>query len=142
MTSTSYKYIIAQKDDFALIKSDLLHKNKLHHWIWFVFPQAKRLGTSFFSNYYGFASGEEVRDFFNNKILKANTINYLKIILKWDIDTLHAFFGNIDFKKFHSSMTIFYIFTKDGIFKKVLDKFYNGELDKDTLDIVKEWGKN
>ena len=47
-------------------------------------------------------------------------------------------FGSPDDLKLKSSMTLFYLATNEKRFKKVLDKYYNGELDQKTLDLLNQ----
>lgn len=44
----------------------------------------------------------------------------------------------IDSLKLHSSLTLFYLVTNNETIYKVLQKFYNGELDKITCNITKK----
>ena len=47
-------------------------------------------------------------------------------------------FGYIDSLKLHSSLTLFYLVTNNETIYKVLQKFFNGELDKITFNIIKK----
>ena len=48
-----------------------------------------------------------------------------------------AVFGYVDALKLRSSMTLFSFADKDDfIFQEVLDKFYGGERDQKTIDIL------
>ena len=138
MTKNLNRFVKTQRKNYYLIKKDLIQKRKDNHWIWYVFPQLKGLGYSCCSIYYGLDSIEETKAYFKNLFLKRNMINFLNIILQWSGEEIRDFFGFIDYKKFHSSMTIFYISTNEDIFRKVLFKFYNNELDRDTLDILEK----
>ena len=52
-------------------------------------------------------------------------------------------FGDLDAMKLKSSMTLFYIATRCEIFfKNVLDKFFNGELDQRTVEIIEQQKKD
>ena len=46
--------------------------------------------------------------------------------------------GYPDDLKLKSSMTLFYEISGNEIFKKVLDKYFEGKLDEKTLEILKE----
>ena len=53
-----------------------------------------------------------------------------------DIDNI---FGYPDNLKLKSSMTLFeYVFPKEKVFKKIIDKFYNGEKDNITIAYLKD----
>ena len=65
----------------------------------------------------------------------------IKIILELDCSDPKKVFGSPDDLKLKSSMTLFYLATKDKRFILVLNKFYNGEFDENTIDIIKQ-GEN
>ena len=60
----------------------------------------------------------------------------IKIILELDCSDPKKVFGSPDDLKLKSSMTLFYLATKDKRFILVLNKFYNGEFDENTIDII------
>ena len=45
-------------------------------------------------------------------------------------------FSYPDNLKLRSSMTLFYLVSHDEVFKQVLDKYFNGELDQRTCQIL------
>ena len=128
------KFKKAQELYIETAKNELRTGKKVTHWIWFIFPQLKGLGKSFVSNYYGLNSVEETREYFNDKYLKRNLIDCFKIVFKYtDYELLLECLGELDTQKLHSCVTLFYVATRKKLFKKIIDKFFNGFLDKGTV---------
>lgn len=131
------RYIRPYKKFFAQVKTELQDGKKQTHWMWFIFPQLKGLGKSAISDYYSLDSIQDAKDFYSNKFLRDSMNELLKIVLKLrSYEQLLDCFGEIDILKFHSCATIFYVATKKRIFKKVLNKFFNGHLDKETINLL------
>ena len=64
------KFINAQKKDFETARYELINGKKESHWMWYMFPQIKGLGKSYFSEYYGIESLDEVKEYYENEYLK------------------------------------------------------------------------
>jgi uncharacterized protein (DUF1810 family) len=46
-------------------------------------------------------------------------------------------FNHIDSKKLRSSMTLFELVSDDEVFSQVLEKYFDGQRDEKTLNLVK-----
>lgn len=133
------RFLIAQKNYYKIAKKELLNGKKTSHWMWFIFPQLKGLGNSEFSVYYGLDGEKETTEYFKNKKLRKRLINLLEILLKYPDDTkIEGVFGELDSKKLHSCLTLFFVCTWDSIFQDVLKKYYNGCLDNKTVILCKK----
>lgn len=131
------KYIKAQEYCIKDAKYELRKKKKVSHWIWFVFPQLRGLGRSIVSDYYGLNSVYEAMEFYHEKYLRKNLNDCFKIVMKYEnYDTLLKCLGEVDAKKVHSCASLFYIATDKPIFKKFIDKFFNGLLDERTVVLL------
>ena len=49
------RFVQAQENTYAKALAELQAGRKRGHWIWWIFPQLKGLGTSHNSTYYGLA---------------------------------------------------------------------------------------
>ncbi len=131
------RFIDAQHKFIKIAKKELRKGKKQSHWIWFVFPQLKGLGTSIISFYYGLEGSAETKQYFDNDYLRKNLIDCFKIILRYkNYEKVLLCFGSLDAKKIKSCATLFYIVTKEEIFKKALDKFFDGSLDEQTMVLL------
>ncbi len=130
------RFINAQKSDYNTALKEIKNGKKRSHWMWYIFPQLKSLGHSQKSEYYGLSGIEEVKEYMNNEYLKNNTFEICNELLKLN-DDIDNIFGYPDNLKLKSSMTLFeYAFPNEKIFKNIIDKFYNGERDITTLNIL------
>ena len=132
------RFIEAQQEYYEIAKRELSNGKKEGHYMWFMFPQIKLLGVSFKSVYYAINNIEEARQYLQNPILKAHMNELLDILLDLPCDNVHEIFGTPDDLKLKSSMTLFKIADPSNVrFDKILQKFYNGNLDEYTIQILK-----
>ena len=131
------QFLKAQERDYESARKEILNGKKLGHWIWYIYPQLRGLGESPNSNAkYGIIDLEDARHYFENKVLKERLLEMTDILVKSKVENIHEIFDR-DTKKVRSCMTLFYLATKEEIFKKVLDKYYKGELDTLTIELLK-----
>lgn len=134
------RFIKAQKKYFGSAKLELLNKKKKTHWIWYIFPQLKGLGKSYYSDYYGLKNFEEAEEYYKNNYLRSNLNELTDIILSYGKIDLEEVFGSIDAKKVCSCMTLFYFVTGEERFKQVIFRYYYGILDENTVNLFKKSG--
>lgn len=133
------KFKEAQQDYYKQARREIRHGLKQTCWIWFIFPQLKGLGFSMLSNYYGLQNVQEAQCYYEDKYLRHNLTEMFRIVLKMkDTEDFVYCFGETDSKKVRSCATLFYLATKKSIFKRFLDKFFNGLLDEQTVLLLKE----
>ena len=115
---------------------EIKNGHKRSHWMWYIFPQLRGLGNSERSYYYGIENKEEAEEYMNNTYLKNNMIEICNELFKLD-DNIRNIFGYPDYKKLKSCMTLFeYVCNDEKIFSEILDKFYNGSRDQETLNML------
>lgn len=136
------KYIKGYKENYERVLEELERGYKIGHWMWFIFPQLKGLGKSNFSDYYGLNGIGDAKEFYRNRFLRRRMSRLFRTVNSFGSSFhLRQFFGETDSKKFHSCATIFYIATGDRSFKKPIEKFFNGELDENTMSILMSKGE-
>lgn len=129
------RFIKAHKQFFNQALREIKEGEKRTHWMWFIFPQLEILGYSETAKYYGIKNKEEALLFLENEYLSNNLLEITKAVLS-NNGNIEYIMGDIDALKLKSSMTLFYMVSKKEIFKAVLDKFYNGEFDKKTINFL------
>ena len=131
------RFIKAQERDYLVALQEIKSGRKLSHWIWYIFPQIKGLGYSETAQYYSIEDIEEAKAYLNNEYLHNNLVEICQELVKLKSNNIVDIMGYPDNLKLFSSMTLFnFVEPDEDIFKKVLDKYYNGKLDAKTLEIM------
>ncbi|MBQ6547068.1 MAG: DUF1810 domain-containing protein [Bacilli bacterium] len=135
------RFIKAQDDDYDRALREIKNGRKISHWIWYIFPQLDTLGHSAMSEFYGIKDIAEAKAYLNNEILREHLISISEALYELNNNIVNIF-GYTDSIKVRSCMTLFhYADPSIEIFKKVIDKFYDGEFDNLTINKLKN-GKN
>ena len=130
------RFIDAQDDKwdgYATALSEIKAGRKVSHWIWYIFPQLRGLGHSRMSHYYGIADRQEAEDYLNHPVLGTRLREISEALLTHTDKSAESILGGIDALKVKSCMTLFDCISPDDIFSEVLDSFYNGERDSNSL---------
>lgn len=132
------RFIKAQEYDYKIALEEIRKGRKESHWIWYIFPQISSLGYSDMAKYYGINDLEEAKKYIDNEILGYRLIEISNELLKLNVKDLTYVLGNIDTLKVKSCMTLFELVSDNSVFSEVLEKYYNGERDERTLQLVKK----
>lgn len=133
------RFLKAQENDYDTALAEIRAGHKRSHWIWYIFPQVKGLGMSAMSDFYGLDGIGEAKAYLDNDILKKRLLEISKVLLSSPTNNATEVMGFPDDLKLHSSMTIFHLAAPDeSVFQDVLDKFFAGKLDKNTLELCKK----
>lgn len=128
------RFLDAQKSDYDRALQELSHGRKRSHWIWYIFPQLAVLGYSHNAKYYGIGGRGEAEAYLQNPILGMRLREAAEALLAHPDKKAVDILGNIDAVKVRSCMTLFDAVSPGDVFRKVLDVFYNGSVDKMTLE--------
>ena len=118
--------------------------------MWFIFPQFEGLGFSEIAQYYGIKGIAEARTYLADDLLRARLVEISQALLALDSNDATQVMGYPDDLKLKSCMTLFLLAAKDGgeryaregeLFKGVLEKFFDGELDERTVEMCGRNGK-
>lgn len=132
------RFIEAHNDDYERALAEIKEGRKRTHWMWYIFPQILGLGMSRTSIFYAIADLGEATCYMNNPVLGAHMIEICNVLLSLDINDASKIFSYPDDLKLKSSMTLFEkAFPENDIFGKVLDKYFHGERDAKTLELIK-----
>jgi uncharacterized protein (DUF1810 family) len=139
MKSDLNRFLKAQEKDFENAMAEIKSGKKESHWMWYVFPQIKGLGFSQMSIYYSIQDIKEAKDYLDHPILGSRLKDITLEVLALKENNATRVFGIPDNLKLKSSMTLFASVdtSDDNIFVKVLQKFFNGEFDEKTIDLIK-----
>lgn len=97
--------------------AELKAGRKVGHWIWWVFPQLKGLGTSHNSTYYGLADEDEARAYLAHPVLGTRYRECAQVVhshlCKGGVSPLGLMGSEIDVLKLRSSLRLFLKVTPD-----------------------------
>lgn len=134
------RFLEAQEKDYDQALSEIKSGRKRSHWMWYIFPQYKGLGYSETSKFYAIQDLDEARAYLMHPILGSRLREITNELLVVSENNAKTIFGSPDDMKLKSSMTLFAsVDTSDEKpFIKVLNKFFYGEFDEKTLDLLEQ----
>jgi uncharacterized protein (DUF1810 family) len=133
------RFVTAQQNYYVTALREIQNGQKRSHWMWFIFPQIVGLGYSETAQYYAIHDLEEAKDFLNDDTLGKNLIEISEALLHVKSDDATEVMGWPDDMKLKSSMTLFALAKPEcEVFQKVLDKFFDGEQDQRTIEILRK----
>lgn len=127
----------AHERSFESALTEIRGGRKRSHWMWYIFPQIRGLGMSATSRYYAIRDLEEAAAFLDDAVLGSHLREICRALLALETDNATRVFGQPDDMKLRSSMTLFALASDDDpLFRQVLDKFFGGRRDENTLRIL------
>jgi uncharacterized protein (DUF1810 family) len=134
------RFVTAQAPIYGDALAELRAGRKRSHWMWFVFPQLRGLGSSPTAQHFGIASLAEAKAYLAHPVLGPRLTEAAGVVATSDAPSLRALFGTPDDLKFISSATLFAL--ADGsdrsIFRSALARWNGGVLDPRTLELLKD----
>jgi len=133
------RFVTAQDAVFDAVLKELEAARKQTHWMWFIFPQLRGLGSSPTAQLYGIGSLEEARAYLGDPLLGPRLILCTRTVLESQGRSLFQIFGSPDDLKFRSSMTLFEAAATpegDCVFGTALDRLCAAERDERTLRLI------
>jgi uncharacterized protein (DUF1810 family) len=129
------RFVAAQAPIYDQVCAELGAGRKRSHWMWFIFPQIRGLGSSAMAQRYAIASLPEAAAYLDHPVLGARLRACTGLVNAVDGRSAHEIFGSPDDMKFHSSMTLFLRASSErSPFRTALDKYFAGKLDQATID--------
>lgn len=128
------RFVEAQAPVFGRVLSELRQGRKQSHWMWFVFPQVRGLGSSPMAQAFAISSLDEAKAYLQHPVLGARLRECVRLVNEVEGRTRHAIFGTPDDMKFHSSMTLFALAEpEEPLFAAALRKYCDGKYDAKTV---------
>ena len=131
------RFLRAQAPDYDRVLSELRAGRKGSHWMWYIFPQLEGLGRSSMSQRYSIKSAAEAVAYLNHPILGPRLRECVTAVNSAMGHSAHEIFGTPDDLKLHSSVTLFAHVSEDAVFKELLQKYFDGQPDDKTLQILR-----
>lgn len=137
------RFYKAQATWYEIALAEIKAGRKRSHWIWFIFPQLRALGRSRNAFYYGIKDLDEAKEYLDDVVLRARLVEISQALLELETNDAVAVMGHIDSVKLRSCMTLFHLADPTcEIFKKVIDKYFAGQLDELTVELCKATEQN
>jgi uncharacterized protein (DUF1810 family) len=131
------RFLDAQQRDYATALTEIKSGRKRSHWIWYIFPQIGGLGYSEMSKRYAIKDLPEAIAYLAHPVLGMRLIEISNVFLALKSVSATGVMGNPDDLKLRSSMTLFsQVPGADPVFEAVLKKYFQGEKDKATLQLL------
>jgi uncharacterized protein (DUF1810 family) len=131
------RFVDAQDPVFDNVRFELQSGAKVSHWMWFIFPQVRGLGSSEISKRFAISSRKEASAYLNHPILGQRLKECTHLVVALEGRSSCDIFGSVDDKKFRSCMTLFAEISQgDQIFNQALQKYFDGVPDALTLKLL------
>jgi uncharacterized protein (DUF1810 family) len=131
------RFVDAQEGVYEQACAELRAGRKRSHWMWFVFPQIRGLGSSSMAVRFAISGLDEARAYLEHPLLGKRLRECTGIVVEVKGRSVEEIFGYPDDLKFHSSMTLFAKTTAEtGVFGEALEKYFGGAMDRGTLERI------
>lgn len=139
---------IQEKLDRFLKVQEIVFDTALHEirqgkieseWIWYIFPQMRGLGFSETSKYYGIENYEQAQAYIEHDVLGPRLVQACEKVLEHKGKSIRHVFTYPDDSKLKSSMTLFCVLPETHpVFQEVIDTFFDGKVDFNTITLLNE----
>jgi len=131
------RFLNAQAGVYPQVLAELGSGQKRSHWVWFIFPQMKGLGSSSHAQLYGIGSIEEATAYWRHPVLGPRLEQCTILVNQVQKKPINQILGSPDDLKFRSSMTLFSRAASDtSVFNDALQKYFAGQPDPLTLELL------
>jgi uncharacterized protein (DUF1810 family) len=129
------RFIDAQREIYDQVLAELRLGRKQSHWIWYIFPQIKGLGSSPKAQRYAISSLDEAKAYAAHPVLGVRLLECTRLVTAARAQAIEDILGYPDNLKFHSSMTLFAHAANPGeVFENALRKYFRSEYDHLTME--------
>ena len=134
------RFVEAQAPVYLTVLAELRVAAKQSHWMWFIFPQLRGLGSSVMAQRYGIADLVEANAYLRHKLLGPRLIECTGLLLAAPPDRGAAdILGEIDAMKLRSCLTLFRAAGRTGDpYDAALARFFGGEADARTTRMLRD----
>lgn len=132
------RFVDAQQGVYPQALAELRAGAKTSHWMWFVFPQLRGLGSSAMAQRYGLAGADEARAYRRHPLLGARLLECTAALLAVQGRSARQILGTPDDLKFRSCMTLFaQVAPDEPAFARALERYFDAEPDARTLALLR-----
>lgn len=137
------RFIEAHKLCYKDALREIKNGRKRSHWMWFIFPQVYGISESTLGQVYAIHSIAEAATFLQDPYLGSNLLEISHALLELDTNNVTEVFDKPDDMKLQASMTLFsFVPNASSVFRKVLEKYYDGKEHAETLERLRIKGSS
>jgi uncharacterized protein (DUF1810 family) len=131
------RFVQAQDGIYERALLEIKSGYKRSHWMWFIFPQLDGLAFSSTAKHYAIKGIEEARAYLAHPVLGPRLRECAQAAVSCEGRSATEIFGSPDDLKLRSCATLFASISPPGsIFERLLEKYYGGEKDPKTLELL------
>jgi len=131
------RFVDAQKDVYENALSEIRSGSKRSHWMWFIFPQLKGLGSSAMAQRFAISSLAEAKAYLAHAVLGPRLVECVEALNTLEGRSASEVFGFPDDMKLRSCATLFAEASPQGsAFERLLEKYFEDCPDQKTLDLL------
>ena len=131
------RFAEAQQSCYEQVLGELKAGRKQTHWMWFIFPQIRGLGSSPTAQHFAISSLAEAASYLSHPVLGERLRECTRLVNESGARSAAAIFGELDAMKFRSSITLFAHASADNKeFRSALDRYFDGEEDPRTAKLL------
>ena len=131
------RFVEAQSSAYDTALDELRSGRKRSHWIWYILPQLRGLGTSQMATKYGLQSLAEAKAYSAHPVLGPRIRECVRTLNALPGNDAVAVLGGIDALKLRSCLTLFAAAGEnESLFQEGLDKYFQGRADAATLSLL------
>ena len=131
------RFLDAQRSSYEGALAELRNGRKTTHWMWYVLPQLRGLGTSAMAVRYGITSLDEARAYLAHPVLGPRLMACVEAMNALPGSNAETVLGGIDAAKLRSCLTLFLAADPgNATLREALEKYYGGIADERTLALL------
>lgn len=130
------RFVEAQALAYATVLRELRQGRKTSHWMWFIFPQLRGLGSSAMARRYEIASLDEARAYLAHPLLGPRLRDCVTTLQGIPQAHPQRVFGNVDALKLRSCLTLFQRAGGGELFDAALQRWFSGQADERTESLL------
>lgn len=137
------RFVDAQALTYESALSELRASRKESHWIWFVLPQLRGLGSSPNAEFYGIRSAAEAKAYLRHPVLGPRLEECVRTLNALQGVSADAVLGSLDAKKYRSCLTLFAAVADDpSLFQEGLRRYFASAPDIQTVNLLSGQGES
>ena len=131
------RFVTAQEGEYERALAELRSGRKRSHWMWYVFPQIRGLGSSPTSRHFAIQGREEAAAYLAHPVLGPRLVACAEALLGIEGRSAREILGSPDDLKLRSCATLFaHVAPPGSVFERLLARYFEGRPDPATLQLL------